>query len=92
MVPEKCGACEGTGNDTRFDPDDMELCQACNGKGWLFITETTTEPIPAVPAYGTQSGYQCVTCKQWVTYGTVHYCVGFIASHAVPAPRDTEHE
>ncbi len=44
-VPVLCGVCKGYGNRPELpDEPDTEWikCQPCDGKGWLFVTETTT--------------------------------------------------
>jgi hypothetical protein len=43
-VPVSCEVCKGRGVRTLNpeDPDDWGPCDACESRGWLRVTETTT--------------------------------------------------
>lgn len=70
-VPTSCLVCLGTG---KRHPYGFEVdCEPCAGKGWLYVTETTTtpDPVPGTVHYrpdpGHAVGWYCSGCGVWVT-------------------------
>lgn len=49
QVPVRCGVCRGgyvrDPADIANDDAEWVRCDACDGKGWLMVTETTTTRI-----------------------------------------------
>ncbi|NVM21300.1 MAG: hypothetical protein HWN68_05925 [Desulfobacterales bacterium] len=47
----KCPVCEGTGQlyKSDFNTESIGTCHACQGRGWVEVSETTLELSPAQP-------------------------------------------